>query len=219
MLMLDELHPLLDLDAPRPAHMYRDGSDVASEKSHKSDNNSIESDEEDAGNHGEAKKDGVDERDNEEEEEMEGGKDDEIKYAIKWTKYNQRNLLDLQSLELERNQWLENLIARRRARRLMVEKNLIDLDSVDIPINIAPIVMPRYNPFDFLDESYADMGLPPIPGSAPSILQPRKNPFDIPCDPSEEKNMILMGTIFNKRWQHSLKKTKTQSLEGMKVST
>ncbi|OIW16644.1 hypothetical protein TanjilG_00067 [Lupinus angustifolius] len=185
--MLDELHPLLDLDAPRPAHMSRDGSDAASEKSQKSDDDSIESDEEDAENRGEVEEDGVDERDDEEEEEMEGGKEDESKSAIKWTEDDQRNLLDLRSLELERNQRLENLIARRRAMRLMVEKNLIDLDSADIPINVAPIAMPRRNPFDFPDESYADMGLPPIPGSAPSILQPRQNPFDIPYDPSEEK--------------------------------
>ncbi|OIW21167.1 hypothetical protein TanjilG_29987 [Lupinus angustifolius] len=182
--MLDELHPLLDLDAPRPAHISRDGSDAASEKSQKSNDDSVESDEEDAENHDEVEEDGVDERDDE--EETEGGKEDESKSAVKWTEDDQRNLMDLGSLELERNQRLENLIARRRARRLMAEKNLIDFDSADIPINVAPITT-RRNPFDFPDEFYANMGLPPIPGSAPSILQPRRNPFDIPYDPSEEK--------------------------------
>ncbi|KAL5059054.1 hypothetical protein RYX36_030658 [Vicia faba] len=195
--MLDELHPLLDLDAPQPAHLSRDGSDAASEKSQKSsddddddddddhsvesdDDHSVESDEE-VEKHGEAE-DGVDE----EEEEMEGGKEDESKSAIKWTEDDQKNLMDLGTLELERNRRLENLIARRMARRLMTEKNLIDLDSADIPYNVAPISV-RRNPFDFPDESYATMGLPPIPGSAPSILQPRRNPFDIPYDPNEEK--------------------------------
>ncbi|CAK8542948.1 unnamed protein product [Lathyrus sativus] len=192
--MLDELHPLLDINAPQPAHLSRDGSDAASEKSQKDDDDdddddddgdddhSVESDE-DIEKHGEAEEDGVDE----EEEEMEGGKEDESKSAIKWTEDDQKNLMDLGTLELERNRRLENLIARRMARRLMTEKNLIDLDSADIPYNVAPISV-RRNPFDFPDESYAAaMGLPPIPGSAPSILQPRRNPFDIPYDPNEEK--------------------------------
>lgn len=185
--MLDELHPLLDVDAPQPAHLSRDGSDAASEKSQKSDNddddddNSVESDE-DIENHGEAEEDGVDE----EEEAMEGGQEDESKSAIKWTEDDQKNLMDLGTLELERNRRLESLIARRMARRLMTEKNLIDLDCADVPSNVAPISV-RRNPFDFPDESYAGMGLPPIPGSAPSILQPRRNPFDIPYDPNEEK--------------------------------
>lgn len=185
--MLDELHPLLDVDAPQPAHLSRDGSDAASEKSQKSDtdddddDNSVESDE-DIENHGEAEEDGVDE----EEEAMEGGQEDESKSAIKWTEDDQKNLMDLGTLELERNRRLESLIARRMARRLMTEKNLIDLDCADVPSNVAPISV-RRNPFDFPDESYAGMGLPPIPGSAPSILQPRRNPFDIPYDPNEEK--------------------------------
>ena len=108
---------------------------------------------------------------------MGGKEEDESKSAIKWTEDDQKNLMDLGNLELERNKRLENLIARRRARRLMDEKNLIDLDCVDIPCNVAPIATTRHNPFDFPDDSFAAMGLPPIPGSAPSILQPRRNPF------------------------------------------
>ncbi|CAJ2671919.1 unnamed protein product [Trifolium pratense] len=200
--MLDELHPLLDLDAPQPAHLSRDGSHAASEKSQKSsdddddDDDSVESDE-DIENHGEADEDGVDE----EEEEMVGSKEDESKSAIKWTEDDQKNLTDLGTLELERNRRLENLIARRMARRFMTEKNLIDLDSTDVPSNVAPISVRRNNPFDFPDESYAGMGLPPIPGSAPSILQPRRNPFDIPYDPNEEKP-DLKGDSFQQEFTH-----------------
>lgn len=179
--MLDELHPLLDVEAPQPASLSRDGSNAASEKSQTSDDDSGESDE-DIENRGEVEEDCFDE----EEEEMEGGKEDESKSAIKWTEDDQKNLIDLGTLELERNRRLESLIARRMARRKIVEKNLIDLDSADIPCNVAPISV-RRNPFDFPDESFATMGLPPIPGSAPSILQPRRNPFDIPYDPNEEK--------------------------------
>ncbi|ESW33827.1 hypothetical protein PHAVU_001G101800 [Phaseolus vulgaris] len=183
--MLDELHPLLDLGAPQPAHVSRDGSDAASEKSQNSDDDSVESDD-DTENPGDVEDDGIDEPDDEEEEAT-GGKEDESKSAIKWTEDDQKNLMDLGNLELERNTRLENLIARRRARRLVPEKNLIDLDFADIPSNVAPIATTRHNPFDFPDDSFAAMGLPPIPGSAPSILQPRRNPFDIPYDSNEEK--------------------------------
>ena len=160
---------------------------AASENFEKSDDDSVESDD-DSENHGDADDDGIDEPDDEEEEEAAGGKEeDESKSAIKWTEDDQKNLMDLGNLELERNKRLENLIARRRARRLMTEKNLIDLDCADIPCNVAPIATTRHNPFDFPDDSFAAMGLPPIPGSAPSILQPRRNPFDIPYDSNEEK--------------------------------
>jgi hypothetical protein len=177
--MLDELHPLLDEEAPQPANISNDGSDAGSEGSHKSDESSIES-EEDVGNQADEDEDGDDDNDNE--EEAQGSKEDESKSAIKWTEDDQKNLMDLGTLELERNQRLESLIARRRARRnmrLMAEKNLIDLDAADIPINIPSISTARHNPFDF---PYDD-----VPGSAPSVLLPRRNPFDLPYDSNEEK--------------------------------
>ncbi|KAK4282050.1 hypothetical protein QN277_013471 [Acacia crassicarpa] len=180
--MLEELHPLLDLETSQtaqPSHV----ESAASEKSQKSDDGSDQSDEETV-NRIEVEEDGVDDHDDEEEE---GGKEDESKSAIKWTEDDQKNLMDLGTSELERNQRLENLIARRRARKMMAEKNLIDFESSDLPFNVAPITTTRRNPFDQLDDSYAAMGLPPIPGSAPSNLQPRRNPFDIPYDPNEEK--------------------------------
>ncbi|KAJ7976479.1 Ulp1 protease family C-terminal catalytic domain containing protein expressed [Quillaja saponaria] len=187
--MLDELHPLLDSEAPHPAHMLHDASYAASDKSN--DSSSIDSDEDVENQGDEGEEGGVDVHDDEEEEEeMKGGKEDESKSAIKWTEDDQKNLLDLGTSDLERNQRLEKLIARRRARRnlsLMAEKNLIDLESADLPFNFAPISTARHNPFNVPDYSYGDMGLPPIPGSAPSILHPRRNPFDIPYDPKEEK--------------------------------
>lgn len=86
--------------------------------------------------------------------------------------------MDLGTSELERNQRLESLIARRRARKtmsMMPERNLIDLESADLPFSIAPISTARNNPFDLPHDSYDDLGLPPIPGSAPSILLPKLN--------------------------------------------
>uniref|UniRef100_A0A6P4AZL2 uncharacterized protein LOC107434667 n=1 Tax=Ziziphus jujuba TaxID=326968 RepID=A0A6P4AZL2_ZIZJJ len=179
--MLDELHPLLPRESPRPRPMSPDESDAVSERSHRSNDDSGESDE-DSEIQGEVEGDG--------EEEAQGGKEDESKSAIKWTEDDQKNLMDLGTSELERNQRLENLIARRRARKsfkMMAEKNLIDFESADLPFNVPPISIARRNPFDLPYDSYDNMGLPPIPGSAPSILLPRRNPFDIPYDSNEEK--------------------------------
>jgi len=177
--MLDELHPLLDSEAPQPAQFP------------KSNDGSVDSDEE-SEIQGEVE-DVVDENeDDEEEEEAQGGKEDESKSAIKWTEDDQKNLMDLGTSELERNQRLENLIARRRARknkRLITEKTLIDLDGADLPFNVPPILTARRNPFDLPCDSYEP------PGSAPSILLPRRNPFDLPYDPNEEKPDLKGGSF------------------------
>ncbi|XP_010492769.1 PREDICTED: uncharacterized protein LOC104770113 isoform X2 [Camelina sativa] len=198
--MLDELHPLLHSDAPGRGIADGEGSDASSEGPHRSSSDEgMESDvdSESQGEEGDNENDEEDEDDEEEEEEEEEevekkkeDKDDESKSAIKWTEADQKNVMDLGSLELERNQRLENLIARRRARhnmRLMAERNLIDFDSADIPFNMPPISTARQNPFDAPYDSYDDMGLPPIPGSAPSIMFARRNPFDLPYEPNEEK--------------------------------
>ncbi|KAL9382087.1 hypothetical protein Peur_025122 [Populus x canadensis] len=167
LLMLDELHPLLDEEAPRPAHISHDGSDAGSEGSHKSDESSIES-EEDVVNQADEDEDGDDDNDNE--EEAQGSKEDESKSAIKWTEDDQKNLMDLGTLELERNLCLESLISRRRAcrnMRLMAEKNLIDLDAADLPINVPSISTARQNPFDF---PYNDVPGPESFSVRPSTL-------------------------------------------------
>ncbi|KAF8398099.1 hypothetical protein HHK36_017025 [Tetracentron sinense] len=187
--MLDELHPLLDSETPQPAHISLDDSDSASDRSHRPNDGSAESDEET-------------ENQEEEDEEIQGGQEDGAKSVVKWTEDDEKNLMDLGTSELERNQRLENLIARRRTRknlRMEAEKNLIDLESNDLPFQIAPISTTRFNPFDISYDSNETMGLPPIPGSAPSILLPRRNPFDLPYDPLEEKPN-LMGDSFQQEF-------------------
>ncbi|KAI5314079.1 hypothetical protein L3X38_043255 [Prunus dulcis] len=190
--ILDELHPLLELEAPHPALLFHDESDAAhlshdesDAASNMSNDGSNDTYEDVLNQRGEVEEYGGDE------EEAQGGKDDESKSAIKWTEDDQKNVMDLGNLELERNQWLETLIARRRATKsfcLTAEKNLIDLDSSDNPFNVTPLSTTRHNPFDpSYDSSYESMGLPPIPGSAPSILLPRRNPFHLPYEPNEEK--------------------------------
>ncbi|KAK6778843.1 hypothetical protein RDI58_025561 [Solanum bulbocastanum] len=190
--MLHELHPLLDEDTPQHVSLLHDGSDAASDSSGKTTESDNESD------------DGVENQEelevaddeNEDGEDDEGKQDEEdiSKSAITWTEEDQKNLIDLGSSEVERNQRLENLMARRRAlkkmRLMMTEKNLIDLESADLPFNIPSISTARNNPFDVHNDNY-DLGLPPIPGSAPSVLVPRRNPFDLPYDSSEEKPNLM----------------------------
>ncbi|XP_043687126.1 uncharacterized protein LOC122638297 isoform X2 [Telopea speciosissima] len=177
--MLYELHPLLESEPSQPPLISLRNSTAVLESSNRShDDGSAGSEEE-----------GENQEEEEEEEEAQGTQGDETKGVVTWTEDDQKNLMDLGTLELERNQRLESLIAKRRAKKLMrmeAEKNLIDLDSNDPPFSIAPISTKR-NPFDLPYDSYEAMDLPPIPGSAPSVMLPRRNPFDIPYEPYEEK--------------------------------
>uniref|UniRef100_A0A7N0ZUF9 Far1-related sequence 3 n=1 Tax=Kalanchoe fedtschenkoi TaxID=63787 RepID=A0A7N0ZUF9_KALFE len=186
--MLDELHPLLDVDAPQPAP---DGTNSTEHRS--IDASSIESAED-----SEDQEDEDEDGDGDNEEDAQSNKGEGDKPGISWTEDDQKNLMDMGTSELERNQRLENLIARRWARKLMRladEKNLIDLESADLPFDVPHISTQRRNPFDAPLDSFDMMGLPPIPGSAPSILQPRRNPFDLPYDQNEEKP-VLTGDNF-----------------------
>ncbi|XP_073044246.1 uncharacterized protein [Primulina eburnea] len=190
--IIDELHPLLDEETPQPDHMSHEGSDAGSESASKSSMSSDESDEETENN-----KD-LEVADEDNEDDVQGDEQEQMKSAITWSEEDQKNLMDLGSSEIERNQRLENLTLRRRAKKntsMVAERNLIDLESFDLGFNIAPISTARKNPFDLPRDTYDIMGLPPIPGSAPSILLPRRNPFDIPYDTSEEKPN-LMGDGF-----------------------
>ncbi|MCD7472441.1 hypothetical protein HAX54_013676 [Datura stramonium] len=189
--MLDELHPLLDEDAPQPVGLSHDVSHAPSESSSKSSESDDESDD------GSEDQEELEVADDENEDEEETQDKEDPKSAIIWTEEDQRNLMDLGTSELERNQRLENLIARRRSRKnmsLIDEKNLIDLINSDFPSNMPPISTARQNPFDHPNDNY-DLGLPPIPGSAPSILLPRRNPFDLPYDPTEEKPDLTGDTF------------------------
>ncbi|XP_059295912.1 uncharacterized protein LOC132049212 [Lycium ferocissimum] len=186
--MLDELHPLLDEDTPQPVGLL--SQDVSHAPSESSSNNSSESDDDesdDGSDDDQEELEAADDENEDGEDEEETRDKEDPQSAITWTEEDQRNLMDLGTSELERNQRLESLIQRRRSRKNMVdEKNLIDFVTADFPSNIPPISTARQNPFDLPNDN-CDLGLPPIPGSAPSILLPRRNPFDLPYDPSEEK--------------------------------
>ncbi|XP_060177208.1 uncharacterized protein LOC132607305 [Lycium barbarum] len=191
--MLHELHPLLGEDTPQHVSLLHNVSDAASDSSGKTTESDNESDD------GCENQEEVEVADDENEDGEKRDEEDKSKSAITWTEEDQKNLIDLGSSEVERNQRLENLMARRRAlkkmRTMMTEKNLIDLESADLPFNIPSISTARNNPFDAPNDNY-DLGLPPIPGSAPSVLVPRRNPFDLPYDSSEEKPDLMEDEEF-----------------------
>lgn len=196
--MLDELHPLLDDENPQVSKLSRQSSAATMERSAISPDSSIHSEDESDQKDEEAD-DGKSDAGDDNAEETQGSKKGPVKSVIMWTEDDQKNLMDLGTSELERNQRLESLIARRRARKMAGDGNLIDLDGMDLPFPVAPISTRRHNPFDLPQDSYADLGLPPIPGSAPSIMLARRNPFDLPYDSSEEKP-DLMGDSFQQEF-------------------
>ncbi|XP_010904740.1 uncharacterized protein [Elaeis guineensis] len=191
--MLDELHPLL-VSETQPALLSKgsmDGASQGSSHDHESNDDGVE---EEAEN-----------QEDEEDEEAQEEKDDGADAAVTWTEDDQKNVMDLGSSELERNQRLESLIAKRRAKkdlRFETERNLIDLDGSMkelscFHVQIPPISAPRRNPFDLPYDSEEPMGLPQIPGSAPSVLLPRRNPFDFPYDPVDVSSSRTVET-----WRH-----------------
>ncbi|XP_077232009.1 uncharacterized protein LOC143865836 [Tasmannia lanceolata] len=195
--MLDELHPLLDSEAPKPTHISVDDSDSISQgssPSNESDGGSVELAEE--------------AENQEEEEEAHEDQRDGTAVMVTWTEDDEKNLKDLGTSEIERNQRLENLIAKRKARknrRFESEKNLIELDSNEsahtgtsiseeltrLQFQIPSVSTTRHNPFDLPYGSDDISGLLPIPGSAPSVLLPRRNPFDLPYDHTSERGTLM----------------------------
>ncbi|CAK8565886.1 unnamed protein product [Lathyrus sativus] len=114
----------------------------------------------------------------------EDDEEDDVKNTIEWTENDQKNLMDVGNSEMERNRRLENLIARRRARKLLklqVENGLVDKKAVS-PSSMKPLVVKREScDIDDLD----------MPGSAPSVMP--RSPYDIPYDSYEEKPNLSSG--------------------------
>ncbi|KAK1404562.1 hypothetical protein POM88_004167 [Heracleum sosnowskyi] len=179
---VEELHPLLDDDAPLATHMSVEVSDVASEISSNTISESSYDLDTDMETHGE-ELEVTDIEDN-----IYADHDDDVKSAVSWTDDDHKNVINLGSSDLERNQLLENLIATRSLRKsmkTMAQRNLIDLDGIDRP-NVAHISTARRNPFDLSDDFHFK-----LPGSAPSIMAPRRSPFELPYDPGEEKHDLM----------------------------
>lgn len=166
--------PLLDELDPLVSGKNSDGRSTVSSGDHESEDGSVE---EEAENQ--------DDEDDDEAQEEKGGNP----VAVTWTADDQRSLVELGNSELERNRRLENLLEKRKARKIL-EKNLIDLDDdaeekLQAHGRLLPINAPRRNPFDIpeLDEA---------PGSAPSMLLPRRNPFDIPFEAAVGEGFVAV---------------------------
>ncbi|WVZ65892.1 LOW QUALITY PROTEIN: hypothetical protein U9M48_015183 [Paspalum notatum var. saurae] len=110
--------------------------------------------------------------------------------AVAWTADDQKNILKIGCLEIERNQRLETLIARRRARKY-TDKNLEFGSSDSLPtieelskfnVQIPSIFAPRKNPFDlpYNEDNFPD--------SAPSAPLEMGNPFDLPREQANESS-------------------------------
>ncbi|GAB2236657.1 hypothetical protein Droror1_Dr00026539 [Drosera rotundifolia] len=130
-----------------------------------------------------AESDDEEEEEEEEEETPRVEEEDVTRHVVTWTEDDEKNLKHVGSSDLERDQRLENLIARRRVWRnfsVIPDINLIDLDSADRPFQVPPVSTSRLNPFDIPEQSDNQSGMPAIPGSAPSAGLPRENPFDYP---------------------------------------
>ncbi|KAG6499385.1 uncharacterized protein LOC121996268 [Zingiber officinale] len=163
--------PLLDELDPLVSGKNSDGGSTVFSGDHETEDGSVEEEAENQDDEDD------DEAQEEEEEEEKGGNP----VAVTWTADDQRSLVELGNSELERNQRLENLLEKRKARKIL-EKNLIDLDDdmeerLQAHGRLLSINAARRNPFDIpeLDE---------VPGSAPSMPLLRQNPFDIPFEPA-----------------------------------
>ncbi|WZY92926.1 hypothetical protein YC2023_065255 [Brassica napus] len=117
----------------------------------------------------------------EEEEEEEEEEKETNTVIVAWTEDDQKNLMDLGTSDIERNKRLENLMTRRRSRRLFLlaaERSLMDME--------VPRICIGRNYYGLDRDNYEADGVL-MPGSAPSVMLPRRNPFDLPYDPQEEK--------------------------------
>uniref|UniRef100_A0A0A8YKB4 Uncharacterized protein n=1 Tax=Arundo donax TaxID=35708 RepID=A0A0A8YKB4_ARUDO len=132
--------------------------------------------------------DGTENQDGNDGNKHEGKEDVKV---VAWTADDQKNILKIGCLEIERNQRLETLLARRRARKY-TDRNLIDFGSTDsLPtieelskfnVQIPAVFAPRKNPFDlpYNEDNF--------PGSAPSALLETGNPFDLPREQANESS-------------------------------
>ncbi|KAL9233698.1 hypothetical protein vseg_008658 [Gypsophila vaccaria] len=197
----DETPKAIDGDSPSPFAWTENDQKILQElrNSEMEKNEHLESliaraEDDESEEHGESNDDVDDEDDDDVDVDVEVDDDDDdenvdsekdgVKQVTLWTEEDEKNLRHLGCSELERNLRLENLLARRRAKRnfsMISERNLIDLDKFVLPSPVPPISTARINPFENSDDTSHHSSAQPIPGSAPSVTLPRKNPFDSPC--------------------------------------
>lgn len=164
--MLEELHPLIDLQTGHPSLVSRDNLNTSS------DDDEDDLEEEDAST---------------DENQLEGKIDD---FA------NWKDVIDLNYLDMDNNSKLEGMMDLQRAKNILkfeLDKRLMDLQAADavqkmeeasrFRVQVPSISTGRQNPFDSSNGSDEIIELPHVPDSAPSCLLPRKNLFDLCSQP------------------------------------
>lgn len=164
--MLEELHPLIDLQTGHPSLVSRDNLNTSS------DDDEDDLEEEDAST---------------DENQLEGKIDD---FA------NWKDVIDLNYLDMDNNSKLEGMMDLQRAKNILkfeLDRRLMDLQAADavqkmeeasrFRVQVPSISTGRQNPFDSSNGSDEIIELPHVPDSAPSCLLPRKNLFDLCSQP------------------------------------
>ncbi|CAL5098496.1 unnamed protein product [Urochloa decumbens] len=176
--MLDELNLPVNLGTDDPSSTFRDNL-----------NSSSDDDEDDSEEDGDLSSD---------EDRAEENKDDGN---------NQKDFMDPSSLDTEKNENLESLMERRKAKNILkfeLDRRLMDMQAADaiqkmeeashFRVQVPSISTPRPNPFDPSNGSEETVELPQIPDSAPSVLLPWRKPFDIPFDQIVDRGSHLPET-------------------------
>ncbi|CAL4904443.1 unnamed protein product [Urochloa decumbens] len=176
--MLDELKLPVNLGTDDPSSTFRDNL-----------NSSSDDDEDDSEEDGDLSSD---------EDRAEENKDDGN---------DQKDFMDPSSLDTEKNENLESLMERRKAKNILkfeLDRRLMDMQAADaiqkmeeashFRVQVPSISTPRPNPFDPSNGSEETVELPQIPDSAPSVLLPWRKPFDIPFDQIVDRSSHLPET-------------------------
>ncbi|KAF2909312.1 hypothetical protein DAI22_11g017200 [Oryza sativa Japonica Group] len=152
--MLEELHPLIDLQTGHPSLVSRDNLNTSS------DDDEDDLEEEDAST---------------DENQLEGKIDD---FA------NWKDVIDLNYLDMDNNSKLEGMMDLQRAKNILkfeLDRRLMDLQAADavqkmeeasrFRVQVPSISTGRQNPFDSSNGSDEIIELPHVPDSAPSFNQ------------------------------------------------
>ncbi|KAG8050733.1 hypothetical protein GUJ93_ZPchr0009g1173 [Zizania palustris] len=168
--MLEELHPLIDLQTGHPSLTFRDNLNTSS------DENEDDLEEEDVRS---------------DETELEGMED----------------VIDLNSLDMEKNNKLESMMDLQRAKNILkfeLDKRLMDLQAADavhkmeeasrFHVQVPSISTPWQNTLDTSNGSEEIIELPHVLDSAPCSLLPKRSLFDLPFDQNVDDDSQLRET-------------------------
>jgi hypothetical protein len=143
-----------------------------------------------------------DEDDSEEEDDLSSDKD-----RTEDDGNNQKDFVDPNSSDTEKNGDLESLLETRKAKNILkfeLDRRLMGMQAADATqkmeeatrfrVQVPSISTPRPNPLDHSNGLEETVDLPQVPDSAPSVLLPWRNPFDVPFDQIVDHDNRLQET-------------------------